>query len=185
MHVNVRHRIVWPGLQRALFGCATGLQFDGRLLHLATQRAEWPDEVLQQSHQCVEFGKEQRELSHAFQHPHSHVPLGHLLCPVRQWQLTESAQQHPQAPATADSCPSSTDAAPPATAAMENRPTVPRKDLRGRRAAIARDAPLARRSIRGSPAIRSAGMILTSSRWPRRVKQCEFRHLYPGISARR
>jgi hypothetical protein len=176
---------VWPGLQRALFGCAIELQFDGRLLHLATQRAEWPDEVLQQSHQCVEFGKEQRELSHAFQHPHSHVPLGHSLCPVRQWQLTESAQQHPQAPASADSCPSSTDAAPPATAAIESRPTLPRKDLRGRRAAIARDAPLARRSIRGSPAVCSAGMVVTSSCRPPRIKQSEFRHLHPGISASR
>ena len=185
MQVNVRHRIVWPGLQPALFGCAIGLQFEGRLLHLATQRAEWPDEVLQQSHQCVEFGKAQRELSHAFQHPHSHVPLGHSLCPVRQWQLTESAQQHPQAPASADSCPSSTDAAPPANAAIENRPTVPRKDLRGRRAAIARDAPPARRSIRGSPATCSAGIMVTSPRCPRRVNRCEFRHLHLGISASR
>jgi hypothetical protein len=155
------------------------------LLHLATQRAEWPGEVLQQSHQCVEFGKEQRELSHAFQHPHSHVPLGHSLCPVRQWQLTESAQQHPQAPACADSCPSSSDAAPPANAAIESRPTLPRKDLRGRRAAIARDAPLARRSIRGSSAVCSVGMIVTSSCRPHRIKQSEFRHLYLGISASR
>jgi hypothetical protein len=176
---------VWPGLQWALFWCAIGLQFEGRLLHLATQRAEWPGEVLQQSHQCVEFGKEQRELSHAFQHPHSHVPLGHSLCPVRQWQLTESAQQHPQAPACADSCPSSSDAAPPANAAIESRPTLPRKDLRGRRAAIARDAPLARRSIRGSSAVCSVGMIVTSSCRPHRIKQSEFRHLYLGISASR